>query len=122
LLNEIKSYKITIKGKEIVLRLDFKVLKRMQKLYGNAFELMSEFMTSDNRLEYLPKIIRCMSDEELSEEDIENGIGFSIKNVELLSTIILDLFESEIIDPGVEAEKNVVENLQAGVIGNQGNQ
>lgn len=122
MLNEIKSYKITIKGKEIVLRLDFKVLKRMQKLYGNAFELMSEFMTSDNRLEYLPKIIRCMSDEELSEEDIENGIGFSIKNVELLSTIILDLFESEIIDPGVEAEKNVVENLQAGVIGNQGNQ
>ncbi|WP_238886418.1 hypothetical protein [Clostridium sp. YIM B02551] len=116
LVNEIKTYKINIKEKEVELKLDFNALIKMHKFYGNAFLLIHEF-TFKNNLEKLPAIIRCMADEEISEEEIKNQMAINIKSIEVLSNIILDLLNEELSDISefevkTEVKKNLIRDQE----------
>lgn len=97
LANEIKTYKIQLKGEEIELKLDFNALIKMHKNYGNAFLLIHGF-AFENNFESLPGIIRCMANKEVSEEDIKNNMLINIKSIEVLSNITLDLLNQELTD------------------------
>lgn len=95
LVNEIKTYKINVKGEEVELRLDFNALIRMHKEYGNAFLLIYQY-AFENDFGKLPAIIRCMANKDISEEDIKNNMMVNIKAVETLSNITLDLLNQEL--------------------------
>lgn len=97
LVNEIKTYKIDIKGEEIELKLDFNALIKMHKEYGNAFLLIHSFVF-ENDLEKMPAILRCMANKEISEEDIKNNMLINIKAIETLSNITLNLINEELSD------------------------
>ena len=60
LVNEIKTYKINVKGEEVELRLDFNALIRMHKEYGNAFLLIYQY-AFENDFGKLPAIIKCIA-------------------------------------------------------------
>lgn len=96
LVNEIKTYKINIKGEEVELRLDFNALIKMHKEYGNAFLLIYQY-AFENDFGKLPAIIRCMANKDISEEDIKNNMMVNIKAVETLSNITLDLLNQELV-------------------------
>lgn len=95
LVNEIKTYKINVKGEEVELRLDFNALIRMHKEYGNAFLLIYQY-AFENDFGKLPAIIKCMANTDISEEDIKNNMMVNIKAVETLSNITLDLLNQEL--------------------------
>lgn len=98
IVNEIKTYKINLKGKgEIELKLDFNALIRMHKEYGNAFMLIHSF-AFENDLSKLPAIIRCMADKEITEEEIRNNMAINIKSIETLADITLDILNEELTD------------------------
>lgn len=97
LVNEIKTYKINLKGEEIELKLDFNALIKMHKEYGNAFLLIYQY-AFENDMEKLPAIIRCMANKEISEEDIRKNMMINIKAIEVLSNITLDLLNQELSD------------------------
>lgn len=96
LVNEIKTYKINVKGEEVELRLDFNALIRMHKEYGNAFLLIYQY-AFENDFGKLPAIIKCMANKDISEEDIKNNMMVNIKAVETLSNITLDLLNQELV-------------------------
>ena len=96
LVNEIKTYKINVKGEEVELRLDFNALIRMHKEYGNAFLLIYQY-AFENDFGKLPAIIRCMANKNISEEDIKNNMMVNIKAIETLSNITLDLLNQELV-------------------------
>ena len=96
LVNEIKTYKINVKGEEVELRLDFNALIKMHKEYGNAFLLIYQY-AFENDFEKLPAIIRCMANKDISEEDIKVNMMVNIKAVETLSNITLDLLNQELV-------------------------
>ncbi|GAA0817448.1 hypothetical protein [Clostridium tertium] len=97
LVNEIKTYKINLNNEEIELKLDFNALIKMHKEYGNAFLLIYSY-AFENDFEKLPAILRCMSNKEISEEDIKNNMLINIKAIETLSNITLDLLNQELND------------------------
>lgn len=110
LVNEISEYKLHLQGKEepLILKLDFKALVKMHKEYGNAFLLIYAF-TSNNDLEVLPKIIRCMAQEEITEEEITNNLLVNMSSLETMSDIILQLINDEVVQGSkfeVEVSKN----------------
>jgi len=110
LVNEISEYKLHLQGREdpLVLRLDFKALVKMHKEYGNAFLLIYAF-TANNDLEVLPKIIRCMAQEEITEEEITDNILVNMSSLETMSDIILQLINDEVAQGSkfeVEVSKN----------------
>lgn len=98
LVNEIKEYKVKIQGREkpLVLRMDFKALIKMHKMYKNAFLLIYEFMDESN-LENLPKIMACMAQEEITAEEIERSLLIDFETVSTMAGIINNLIGSEII-------------------------
>lgn len=97
LVNEIKNYKIKLEGheEEINLRLDFKAMIRMHKEYENAFILLHT-MIYENDLEVLPKIIRCMADQEITEEEIIHHFEVNSKSLNVLAAIVNDLIVNEV--------------------------
>lgn len=95
LVNEIKTYKITLKGEEVELKLDFNALIKMHKEYGNAFLLIYQY-AFENDFAKLPAILRCMANKDISEEDIKNNMMVNIKAIETLSNITLDLLNKEL--------------------------
>ena len=110
LVNEISEYKLFLQGREepLVLRLDFKALIKMHKEYGNAFLLIYAFM-ENNDLEVLPKIIRCMAQEDITEEEIIDNLLVNATSLETLSEIIIQLIDNELLKGSkfeVEVEKN----------------
>ena len=110
LVNEISEYKLMLQGREepLVLRLDFKALIKMHKEYGNAFLLIYAF-TNNNDLEVLPKIIRCMAQEEISEEEIVDRLLVNLSSLETMAEIINKLIDDEILAGSkfeVEISKN----------------
>lgn len=109
LVNEIAEYQLKIQGREepLVLRLDFKALVKMHKEYGNAFLLIYAFM-KNNDLEVLPKLLRCMAQEEISEEEITNNLLINLTSLDTLSDIVLLLINDEVM----EGSKFEVENLK----------
>ncbi|EOR20581.1 hypothetical protein A500_16360 [Clostridium sartagoforme AAU1] len=107
LVNEIKTYKIDIKGEEIELKLDFNALIKMHKEYGNAFLLIHSFVF-ENDLEKMPAILRCMANKEISEEDIKNNMLINIKAIETLSNITLNLINEELSDVSEFNDKSEV--------------
>ena len=64
LVNEIKEYSVKLQGREepLVLRLDFKALIKMHKVYKNAFLLIYDFVSNSN-IETLPKQLIFLADE-----------------------------------------------------------
>lgn len=111
LVNEIKTYKIKIKGEEIELKLDFNALIKMHKEYGNAFLLIYQY-AFENDFEKLPSIIRCMANKEISEDDIKNNMLINIKVIETLSNITLDLLNQELSDVSEFQVKSEVKKNQ----------
>ena len=95
LVNEIKTYKVKIKGEEIELKLDFNALIKMHKEYGNSFLLIYQY-AFENDFEKLPSILRCMANKDISEDEIRNNMLVNIKSIEVLSNITLDLLNQEL--------------------------
>ena len=111
LVNEIKTYKIKIKGEEIELKLDFNALIKMHKEYGNAFLLIYQY-AFENDFEKLPSIIRCMANKEISEDDIKNKMIINIKIIETLRNITIDLINKELSDVSEFQVKSEVKKNQ----------
>lgn len=111
LVNEIKQYTIKLEGheEEITLRLDFKAMIKMHKEYGNAFLLMNE-MIYENNLEALPKIIRCMTDVEITEEEIINHFEVNSKTIDVLADIVNDLIVNEVASDSEFEVKSEIKN------------
>lgn len=99
LINEIKEYKVKLKNREemLVLRLDFRALVKMHKLYKNAFLLIYDFVANSN-LENLPKLMACMAQEEITAEEIEENILINYDAVGVLAGIVNDLIGSELVE------------------------
>lgn len=107
MINEIKKFKMCLEGKEepITLSLDFRALIRLTKLYGNAYLVISSFLSGDMGMAVA--LIRCCADVELTEEEIESGIALNYQTMETITTIFNDLIGSEIISKVEEVtEKN----------------
>lgn len=111
LVNEIKSYKINVKGEEIELKLDFNALIKMHKEYGNAFLLIHGY-AFENDFEKLPSLIRCMANKDISEEDIKNNMLININSISTLSNITLDLLNQELTDVSEFEVKSEVKKNQ----------
>ena len=112
LVNEIKTYKIKIKGEEIELRLTLNSLIKMHKEYESAFLLIHEFVYNHD-LSKMPAILRCMANKEISEEDIRKNMLININSIETLSRITLDLLEEELVDVSeFEVKSEVKKNPQ----------
>jgi hypothetical protein len=113
MLDEIKTTQINYNGKKITLTPDFKAFRKLNKITGNAFKTISDFVTdTEKRLENLPAIIQAMADQELDIEEIENNIlGMQWGRVEVMASIIIDLLDKELIDQASVEEhlKNVEE-------------
>lgn len=99
LVNEIKEYKIKLQGREkpLVLRMDFKALIKMHKVYKNAFLLIHDFIVNSN-LENLPKLMSCMAQEEITAEQIENTLLVDFETISNMAGIVNDLIGTEIIE------------------------
>ena len=99
LVNEIKEYSVKLQGREepLVLRLDFKALIKMHKVYKNAFLLIYDFVSNSN-IETLPKLMCCMAQEEITEEEIINTMMVDYTTIDSLAKIINDLIGNEIIE------------------------
>lgn len=113
LVNEVKQYKAKIEGieEEVTFRLDFKALIKMHKEYGNAFILIYA-LTSNNDLSVLPKIVRCMADVELTEEQIINSFEINHQNVTMLAGITNDLINKELMSDSEFKEEQFDELLK----------
>lgn len=99
LVNEIKEYRVKIQGRPepLVLRLDFKALVKMHKVYKNAFLLIYDFVANSN-LEALPKLMACMAQEEITAEEIEENILVDFESVSIISGIVNDLIGREMTE------------------------
>lgn len=99
LVNEIKEYKVKLQGREkpLVLRMDFKAIIRMHKLYKNAFLLIHDFVVNSN-LENLPKLMSCMAQEEITAEELENTLLVDFEAISIMAGIVNDLIGTEIIE------------------------
>lgn len=99
LVNEIKEYSVKLQGRKepLVLRLDFKALIKMHKVYKNAFLLIHDFVANSN-MESLPKLMACMAQEEITEEEIINTLMVDYLAIDSLASIINDLIGNEIIE------------------------
>ncbi len=99
LVNEIKEYSVKLQGRKepLVLRLDFKALIKMHKVYKNAFLLIHDFVANSN-IESLPKLMACMAQEEITEEEIINTLMVDYTAIDSLASIINDLIGNEIIE------------------------
>lgn len=112
MLDEIKTINVKYKDREIKLIPDFRAFKRLHRLTGNAFAVMHEFINdNEKKLEHIPVLIQAMAEEDLTIEEIERNIlGMQQSKVITMSTVIVELLESELIDP-ISAEENL-KNVQ----------
>ena len=99
LVNETKEYKVKIQGRPepLVLRLDFKALIKMHKIYKNSFLLIYDFVSNSN-LETLPKLMACMAQEEITAEEIEASLLVNFESISVLAGIVNDLIGNEVIE------------------------
>lgn len=99
LVNEIKEYTLKLQGREkpLTLRLDFRAIIKMHKIYKNAFLLIYDFV-GNNNLENLPKLMSCMAQEEITAEEIENGLRVDFETVSVMAGIVNDLIGNEIVE------------------------
>jgi hypothetical protein len=104
---EIKKFKLELAGREepITLSLDFKALRKISQLYGNAYLVISNFLGGD--MAAVIPLIRCCADVELTEEEIEAGIPLNYTTMNAINQIFNDLIGEELIGEIEEvAEKN----------------
>ena len=99
LVNEIKEYKVKLQGREkpLILRLDFKAIVKMHKIYKNAFLLIYDFI-GNNNLENLPKLMACMAQEEITAEEIENNLLVDFDAVSEMAGIVNNLVGNEVVE------------------------
>lgn len=110
MLDEIKTIKVSCKGKEIELMPSFMAFKKLHKNTGNAFKVMDEFVNdTEKRIEHLPVLIQSMAIEDLTIEEIENNVlGMQWSKVTTMANVIFELINSEFIDQvgAEESSKN----------------
>lgn len=99
LVNEIKEYRVKLQGREepLVLRMDFRSIVKMHKIYKNAFLLIHDFVVNSN-LENLPKLMSCMAQEEITAEELENTLLVDFEAISVMAGIVNDLIGTEIIE------------------------
>ena len=99
LVNEIKEYKVYLQGREepLILRLDFKALIKMHKIYKNAFLLIHDF-TANHNIETLPKLMACMATEEITAEELEEKLFVNYNAIDEMARIINELIIDEVIE------------------------
>ncbi|AMN35522.1 hypothetical protein ACV3K4_08920 [Clostridium perfringens] len=93
------------KIEKVELTTDFKAFKKLNKITGNAFDIMTKFIYNENgeRLEVLPILIQAMANKDLTIEEIEDQwLGMSWDRVTTTCNIILALMNSEMIKEQID--------------------
>lgn len=110
-VKQIESFEY--ENKTIELKADFRFFKRLNELTGNVFEIINEFlMNEDKRIEYLPYLIKCMTDEELDLLKLQNDIySLEIPIVSNLINIVFFIIATEMtLEINDSNEENEIEN------------
>jgi hypothetical protein len=105
-IDTVQEYKLEIKGKERIFRLDFGALIKFNKKYENSMEIFNDFLKGTNEYDCIIKILSCSSkDEEIEDDFLKKNLSFDFPTIKILDLISKNMIQGSLILDEKETEQ-----------------